>query len=771
MNEILARMKKVLDKTGFLALSLVHDPGSRVLAQLLEKMNALVDLTKGYGVLNELAGRLQDVLNRVKTGEIVASEQLAGTVSRALEFLLEVVEKAETAVELQVDEETCRKKIGELGELLGKTASTAVSRMPEAANQVEVGKCVYEVSLEMQASAESPDLLAVYEKLSSCGEVIRAVVNGAGELNAVPVTGDHSFLSLHFYLSSDLNTHALKNTLTGVLGDLPDLRMTICPVFLDTDKPGAGPEDGSPGIPGGAEKTFQAEEKPASSPDMLNQEETEVLRLILAQLREYLGQPCSQEDFSRYGFSAARILAGIGTYLNRLELKKAEELLEKPGPERQRKLFSLLDAAEKIVRSLAVKGSTSIVPAAKKPKGTKTSAPAAPSKSIRVDETKVDRLLALAGELVVRGNALLYVAKKVEEEYGLAEVARELKEQHAGQDRLVRELQDAVMNMRLLPASHIFQKFPRTVRDLARELGKNVELRLEGEDTEIDKAVMEVISEPMVHLVRNAIDHGLETPEERLGRGKTAAGTIKLRALREGNKMVLEVEDDGRGIDVERVRQKAVSAGLVSAEEAKSMAEQQVLDFLFVSGFSTAVAVTKVSGRGVGMDAVRVAARSLGGSVKIITSPGAGTRVRIELPLTLATSRVLLVVQDGRKYGLPIADVREMVKVHAGELTSMQGKRIVVIRGELVPVLFLGEFFEDDKKETGDEELCLVVLTNGFALVVDDFLGQEDIVLKSLPADLGHDSCFAGAAMLGDGGILLVLDPHRMQRQLQQANQ
>ncbi|WP_236777925.1 chemotaxis protein CheA [Anoxybacter fermentans] len=766
MNKILEKIKEVLDKTGFLALSLVHNPDSQALEQLLEKIKVLGEITKGYGVLNELAERLLGVLNLVKTGEIAASEQLAEIVISTLEFLLEVVEKAEAEGGLQVDEEACRKKIEQLGELFHKTTHTNVSHISETANQMEIGKRVYEVSLEMKASAESPDLLAIYEKLASCGEVIRVVVNDVDSETEMP-----SFLSMHFYLGSDLSTDALENMLAEVLGDLTDLRLTICPAFLETGEPGFGLEDVSPGISNEEEKTFQLEEKSAFSLDIqLNQEETKVLQLILAQLREYLGQVCSREDFSRYCISVARILAGIGMYFNRLELKKAEEIFKKPNSEWQRELFSLLDTAEKMARSLVAKEGTSFVPAPKKPEGMKISIPATSSKSIRVDETKIDHLMALAGELVVKCNAFLYVARKVEEEYGLAEVASELKEQHSGLDRLVRELQDAVMNMRLLPASYIFQKFPRMVRDLARELGKKVELRLEGEDTEIDKTVMETIGEPMVHLVRNAIDHGLEPPEERLDRGKRAEGTITLRALREGNKIVLEVEDDGRGIDVEHVRQKAISVGLISAEEAGALTEEQVLEFLFVSGFSTAEEVTEVSGRGVGMDAVRAAVRSLGGSIKIKTSPGAGTRVRMELPLTLATSRVLLVVQNGRKYGLPIADVREMVKVHSSELASMQGKRIVVIRGELVPVFFLGEFFDDDKKETGDEELCLVILTNGFALAVDDFLGQEDIVLKPLPADFGSDSCFAGAAILGDGSILLVLDPYRMWRQLQQTN-
>jgi len=761
----LEKIKAVLDKTGFLAFSLAQEPGGEALNQLLEKVKGLVEVTKERGLesWHGLAVYLLRVLNRLKAGEVAVSEELTELLGNIFEFLLETVENAEKKGDLQMDEEACRERIDRLNQLLSGTDSVSISQKTEEdlgllARQIEVNKCFYEVGLEFQGTDDAPDLLAVYEKLASCGEVIRAAVSGVEKLN----------MSLRFYLSSCLGVHALESALRTVLGDFSEVRMTIFPVFPGSGGYNEEPERGTmfrpeetptpPPQPANEEKKVCQQEKTSSS------EEIEVLQMILAQQKEYLRQLGNPADFPRQALSAARILAGVGTYFNRLELKKkAEEFLEKPGSERQKEFFSfLLDEAEKMVRSLIGKESTSISWAPGKAEGTKAPAPGAAGKSIRVDETKVDHLMALAGELVVTCNTLLYVARKVEGEYGLTEVARELKEQHAGLDRLVRELQDAVMDMRLLPASYLFRRFPRMVRDLSRELGKKVELRLEGEDTEIDKAVMEAIGEPLVHLVRNAIDHGFEPPEERLGRGKIAEGTIILRALREGNKMVLEVEDDGRGIDVERVRQKAISVGLVSPEEAGGLTEEQLIEFLFAPGFSTREEVTEVSGRGVGMDAVRAATRSLGGSVKIKTTSGAGTRVRMELPLTLATSRVLLVVQDGRKYGLPIADVREMVKVRPDNLASMQGKRIAMIRGELMPVLFLGEFFGEGKKEANDEELCLVILTSGFALVVDDFLGQEDIVLKSLPADIGSGSCFAGAAILGDGSILLVLDPHRM---------
>jgi two-component system chemotaxis sensor kinase CheA len=778
----LEKIKGVLDKTGFLAFSLAQEPGGEALNQLLEKVKGLVEVTKECGLesWHGLAIYLLGVLNRLKAGEAAVSEQLTELLGGIFEFLLEAVENAEKEGDLKMDEEACRERIDRLNQLLSGAESAGISQKTEEsldllAGQVEVNKCLYEVSLEVQAADESLDLLAVYGKLASCGEVLRVSVSGTEGLDTSQAKDLSSCLSLRFYLSSDFGAHALENALRTILGDSPGARLAVLPVFPGSSKyNNAEPEEKPVFLPDAQvtnEEKFRREKSVSSLDDQLTQEETEALQMILAQQKERFMQLGSEEDFPRHILSAARILAGIGTYFNRPEIrKKAEEFLDSPCSERRIEFFSLLDEAEKMARSLTAKESAPIVSASGKSEGTKAYAPAAAGKSIRVDESKVDYLMALAGELVVTCNALLYVARKVEGEYGLAEVAGELKEQHAGLDRLVRELQDAVMDMRLLPASYLFRKFPRMVRDLARELGKEVELRLEGEETEIDKAVMEAVGEPMVHLVRNAIDHGLEPVEERLAQGKEARGTITLRALREGSKMLLEVEDDGRGIDVERVREKAVSVGLVSAEEATTLTEEQLIEFLFAPGFSTTEEVTEVSGRGVGMDAVRAVVHSLGGSVKIKTTPGSGTRVRMELPLTLATSRVLLVVQDGRKYGLPIADVREMVKVRPDDLASMQGKRIAVIRGELMPVLFLGEFFGEDRKETGDEELCLVILTSGFALVVDDFLGQEDVVLKSLPAGFGSGSCFAGAAILGDGSILLVLDPHRMWGQFQQTD-
>lgn len=772
MEEYRARFwekaKQALDRTGFLAVLLAKEAAGQAVDELAARTKELADLAGDFGLASwrELAARLELVLTKLKAGEIGPTERLAAAVGRAFELLMDAVEQ-ET---VELEDVGRREALAGLDALIGPASSPST-----AGERLDGGRCPYEVNFEMRKAASEPNLFSVFEALASVSEVLGCSIDR---------TASPSHLRLQFRVVSPLSSQDLEGRLQAVAGAEPGLRLSVCPVFPGSEDRGREGERPKPGPPHPAGKggdlpptpdvplaphlPVEAGRAPIPGLPVLGQEEREVLRLVLQQQKEYLAEAASTGDFARRTLSTVAVLQGLTAYLGQRELKERfQRLLADPGVfPSQQEVYSLLAAVE-AVAGAAVPPEAQVNARGISAAGTKGQEPVAAAggawgKSIRIDEAKVDRLLALAGELVITCNALPYVARRMEAEYGLPEAARELREHHASLDRLVRELQDAVMGMRLLPASFVFQKFPRIVRDLARELGKSAELRLEGEDTEIDKAVMQAIGEPLVHLVRNAMDHGLEPPQDRLRAGKPAAGTVTLRAAREGSKVVLEVEDDGKGIDVELVRQKAVAAGLVSEEEASLMTEDQVVEFLFVSGLSTAETVTEVSGRGVGMDAVRAAVQRLGGNVRVKSAPGAGTRVRLELPLTLATSRVLVVMQNGVRYGLPLQDVREMVKLPVSELGTLRGKKVAVLRGELVPVVSLGEFLGTAQGAATHGELCLVVLAAGYALAVDGFLGQEDIVLKPLAAAMGFDPCFAGAAILGDGSVLLVLDPYRI---------
>lgn len=387
------------------------------------------------------------------------------------------------------------------------------------------------------------------------------------------------------------------------------------------------------------------------------------------------------------------------------------------------------------------------------------------SRTIRIAEARVDALVNLAGEMVVTCNALSYIAKRLEKVCSGSDgaaILSELKGHQATMKRLVDELQDVVMNMKLLPFSYAFQKIPRMVRDLSRQLGKEVSLTIEGEQTEVDKSVLQAISEPLVHLVRNALDHGIELPEERVRLGKPRQGRLVVRAVRRNNSVALEVEDDGKGIEVEKVRQRAVAMGLIQPEEASLLPQEKVIEFIFVPGFSTSDRVTDVSGRGIGMDAVKSAVEKLGGRISVWSEPGSGCKFSIDLPVTLTTVRVLVIAQGQQKFGIPFESVRETAKIETSRIRTIKGKKVLVLRHEVIPVIDLAEYFQAMGRRDLVERACAVVLTSGLALLVDNLVSQEDVVVKPLDCRLPFDPCFAGSAILGDGDILLVLDPQKL---------
>jgi two-component system chemotaxis sensor kinase CheA len=382
-------------------------------------------------------------------------------------------------------------------------------------------------------------------------------------------------------------------------------------------------------------------------------------------------------------------------------------------------------------------------------------------KYLRIEESRIEKLFELAGELVVAKNSLPYLVRKLELHWGLPEAAKELKERYQVFERISRELQDLAMEFRLLPVSQIFQRFPRFVRDVSRTLGKQVRLVIEGEETQVDKTVLEKIYEPLVHLVRNSLDHGLELPEERVRLGKEAEGRLVLRAGREGHFVFIEVSDDGRGIDPGRIREAVVRKGLVREQEVSQLSDDEVIHYIFHPGFSTAEKASELSGRGVGMDVVKDTVEQLGGSMQLSNSPGSGLTVRLSFPLTLATTKVLVVRAGSSFYGLPLEAVEEVLRVEAEQFQLLGGKEAVYLRGRTVPVFRLGELL--GLLGSGSEEYnYVVVLKAGVGLVVDDFESELDVLLKPLPGELGRVKLYAGGSLLPDGSILLVLNPEEL---------
>ncbi|RDV84779.1 chemotaxis protein CheA [Ammonifex thiophilus] len=384
----------------------------------------------------------------------------------------------------------------------------------------------------------------------------------------------------------------------------------------------------------------------------------------------------------------------------------------------------------------------------------------APTKTVRVDVQKLDELMNLVGELVINRTRLDRIVEIFEQRYGSDDLVEVLEEvsNHLGQ--LTNELQEQIMKARMLPVGQLFNRFPRMVRDLAHKLGKEINFVVEGKETELDRNVIEVIGDPLIHLLRNAVDHGIEPPEEREALGKPRVGTIRLKAYHQENHIVIEVEDDGRGIDAERVRQKAVSLGLVDPETASRLTEEELYNFIFQPGFSTASQVTDLSGRGVGMDVVRKQIEQINGTVEVSSRPGQGTKFSIKLPLTLAIIRALMVSVEGQTYAFPLTSVLETLKVSREEVRRVKDMEVVPVRGSVLPLFSLAELFGGQPRSIPHLYVVVVNLGGGkrAGLVVDELLGEQEIVIKSLGEYLGRIPGIAGATILGDGRVALILD-------------
>ncbi|ABB15772.1 chemotaxis protein CheA [Carboxydothermus hydrogenoformans Z-2901] len=378
------------------------------------------------------------------------------------------------------------------------------------------------------------------------------------------------------------------------------------------------------------------------------------------------------------------------------------------------------------------------------------------SQALKISQELADKLLALAGELIIAKNSLPYLVKKLEM-LGQMEVARELKDKALYIDRLARDFQDSLMELRLLPVENIFKRFPRFVRDTAKQLNKQVNLVLKGEETKLEKDILEELYEPLLHLVRNSLDHGLEEIEERITGGKPATGLLELAAYSQGNKVIIEVKDDGRGINREKVLKKARENGLITAEEASRLRPEQVYELIFKPGFSTKDEVTDISGRGVGMDVVKQKVNALGGQVEVFSEEGKGTTIRLILPISMATTEVLKFTVGGKLFGIPLYTVRETVNVPVKEIKSFKQKPVVVIRNNVIPLVNLAKTLGLKEKE--QEEVKIIILHYGFALIVDDLQGKEEVIIKPLTGELSHLSLYEGASILGDGSILLILAP------------
>ena len=374
--------------------------------------------------------------------------------------------------------------------------------------------------------------------------------------------------------------------------------------------------------------------------------------------------------------------------------------------------------------------------------------------SIRVDIEKLDSLLNLVGELVINKTRL--------EQIGITHRLTELVETIEQMDRVTTDLQSVVMKVRMVPVGQVFNRFPRMVRDLAKELNKEINLTIEGEETELDRTVIDEIGDPLVHLIRNSLDHGVEHPEDRIAKGKNPVGEVSLIARHEGNNVIIMVQDDGKGINPVVIKRKAVEKGLITQEDADKMSDNEAVRLVFLAGFSTAEVITDVSGRGVGMDVVKNKIESLGGLIDVETKLDEGSTFKIRLPLTLAIIQALLVKVQEETYAIPLGSIDSTINITTEDIKTIQNKEVILLRGQIIPIIRLADVLNVPmEKEKTEDDLFVVVVHMGdqkAGIIVDNLIGQQEIVIKTLGKLLAGIKVIAGATILGDGQVALILD-------------
>ncbi|MBH0165855.1 chemotaxis protein CheA [Fictibacillus sp. 7GRE50] len=389
----------------------------------------------------------------------------------------------------------------------------------------------------------------------------------------------------------------------------------------------------------------------------------------------------------------------------------------------------------------------------KKSEPQQTSISGSSGKTIRVNIERLDQLMNLFEELVIDRGRLEEISKSLK--------SMELNETVERMSRVSGDLQNIILTMRMVPVEQVFNRFPRMIRGLAKDLGKKVNLEIVGAETELDRTVIDEIGDPLVHLLRNSIDHGIENPGERSSKGKNETGTIYLRAFHSGNHVFIEIQDDGAGINKQKVLSKAIENGVITKEMSENLTDKQCFELLFASGFSTADVVSDISGRGVGLDVVKNKIESLGGSIAVDSTEGSGTIFSIQLPLTLSIMSVMLVEISREKYAIPLSSIIETAIIKKEDILSAHNQKVIDFRGKVVPLVNMKDIFEVPGSTEASQHVPVVVVRKGdkmAALVVDSFIGQQEIVLKSLGQYLTSVFAISGATILGDGQVALILD-------------
>ncbi len=379
------------------------------------------------------------------------------------------------------------------------------------------------------------------------------------------------------------------------------------------------------------------------------------------------------------------------------------------------------------------------------------------SRTVRVDIEKLDALMNQVSELIIAKNGIVSISAS---EGGSFE-SQSFHEQIEYLERITTNLHESVMQVRMVPIESVVNKYPRMIRDLSRKLDKKMELFMSGEDTELDRTVVDQIGDPLQHLLRNSADHGLESAEVRRERGKPETGSIYLNAFQEGNNVIIEVSDDGNGIDTEKVKEKAIQRGVITPEQAEIMDQKEIVNLLFMPSFSMAKKITDISGRGVGLDVVRSNIEALGGDVEVVSKLGEGSKFTVRLPLTLAIIQVLMVELRDEKYAVALGSIQNIEDIPVKDIRYVEAKEVIHLRGLVIPLIRMDKILDIEPLEEEPENLTVVIVKKGdkyAGLVVDRLIGQQEIVIKSLGKFIRNNKVISGATILGDGEVALILD-------------
>ena len=459
-------------------------------------------------------------------------------------------------------------------------------------------------------------------------------------------------------------------------------------------------------------------------------------------------EPASEEDYAKMSDDE------VEAEIERLLSEKKAEAKKKRAAKAAKEPAKSTAPQNDVSNSMPNKSAESAPPPAKKQAS-------ALEQTIRVEVSRLDHLMNLIGELVLGKNRLLKIYDDVEERYEGEKFLEELNQVVSAISLVTTDLQIAVMKTRMLPIAKVFNKFPRMVRDLSRELGKGIELKISGEETELDKSIVEEIGDPLVHIIRNSCDHGVEDTETREKSGKSKTGLIELKAYNEGNSIVIEITDDGKGLDADLLRSKAIERGMISEQEADSMSDKEAFALIFKPAFSMAAKVTNVSGRGVGMDVVKTNIEKLNGIIEIDSEVGKGTAIKMKIPLTLAIIQALLVGAQEEYYAIPLASVSETVRISLDEIYTVEGRNVLRLRDEVLSLVRLSDIFGVKQVYEPGEHTYVVVIglaESKLGIIVDTLVGQEETVIKSMGDYLQGINGIAGATIRGDGGVTLIVD-------------